>query len=82
MDLTTFQPRLYLVGSVVSYGDGIDRITFLATEYSVTQMCVFGPIGGDGGDWSIQYGAVNAFYGNAGVGLNSLGYVGCLQEPL
>ena len=82
VDLTTFQPRLYLVGSLVSHGDGIDQITFVATAYSLALGCEFGPIGGDGGDWSIQVGAVNAFYGNAGVGLNSLGYVGCFQDPL
>ena len=82
VDLTSFQPRIFIVGSVVSHSDGIDRITFLAADYSLAQLCVFGPIGGDGGDWSIQAGVVNAFYGNAGVGLNSLGYFGCLQEPL
>ena len=57
-------------------------MTFLATDHSLAQLCAFGPIGGDVGDWSIQYGVVNAFYGNAGVGLNSLGYFGCLQLPL
>ena len=82
VDLTTYQPRLFIVGSIVYHGDGIDQISFLATEYSVDQLCEFGPFGGDGGDWSLQVGAVNAFYGNAGVGLNSLGYLGCFQEPL
>ena len=82
MDLTTVQPCIDIVESVVSYGDGIDRMTFLATDHSLAQLCTFGPIGGNGGDWSIQYGVVNAFYGNAGVGLNSLGYFGCIQEPL
>ena len=82
VDLTTVQQRIYIVGSVVSYGDGIDRVTFLATDHSLAQLCAFGPISGDGGDWSIQYDVVNAFYGNAGVGLNSLGYFGCLQVPL
>ena len=79
VDLTTVQQRIYIVGSVVSYGDGIDRVTFLATDHSLAQLCAFGPISGDGGDWSIQYDVVNAFYGSAGVGLNSLGYFGCLK---
>ena len=29
-------------------------VTFLATDHSVNQVCGFGPIGGDGGDWFIQ----------------------------
>ena len=82
VDLTTFQPRIFIVGSVVSHSDGIDRVSFLAADYSLSQLCLFGPIGGDGGDWSGQYGVVNAFYGSAGVGLNGLGYFGCIQEPL
>ena len=77
MDLTTFQPRLYIVGSVVGHSDGIIWIEFLAADHPATQFCVFGPIGGDGGDLSVLVGAVNAFYGDAGVGLNSLGYFGC-----
>ena len=84
IDLTTVQPRLYIVASAVNIGDGVDRVSFLATDRSVTngQFCGFGPIGGDGGDVAILFGVANAFYGNAGVGLNSLGYFGCLQVPI
>ena len=82
IDLTASNPHLYVIGSVVSYSDVVYRITFLAVDHYIKKFCTFGPIGGDGGDWRIESSPVNAFYGNADEGINSLGFYGCIQEPL
>ena len=73
IDFTTFNPRLYLVGSIVSYSDVVYRITFIGMDHYLKQYCYFGPIGGDDGDWKIEFSPVNAFYGDADVGINSIG---------
>ena len=82
IDLTTYNPRLYIYGSVVSYSDVVYRITILAVDHYLKKACSFGPIGGDGGDWKIVPSPVNAFYGSADEGINGLGFYGCVQEPL
>ena len=75
------QEKLY---AIVAYArveeEGIKGVAFLATDHSFSLTCAFGPIGAkvippDG--WQTKLGAVNAFYGSAGVGINSLGYYGC-----
>ena len=80
IDLTAYNPRLYIIGSIVSYSDVVYRITFVGMDHFYTKPCYFGPIGGDDGDWRMEFGPVNAFYGSADVGINSLGYYGCIQE--
>ena len=83
IDLTTYNPRLYIMGSVVSLSDVVYRITFIAVDHRITKFCYFGPIGGDDGDWRFEFSPVNAFYGTASdEGLIGIGYYGCIQQPL
>ena len=68
--------------TIVAYAfveeEGIKGVDFLATDHSLSLGCWFGPIGAKAGSgWKFKLGAVNAFYGSAGVGINSLGYFGC-----
>ena len=41
VELTTFQPRLFIVGSVVGHSNGINWIKFLAADHPAAWFCVF-----------------------------------------
>ena len=75
------QEKLYtIVAYVFIEEEVIKGVAFLATDHSFSLLCAFGPIGQKvfpQDDWKYELGAVNAFYGSAGVGINSLGYFGC-----
>ena len=81
IDLTSYNPRLYIIGSIISYSDVVYSVAFLAVDHYLKQLCAFGPIGGDDGDWRIESSPVNAFYGTASdEGLIGIGYYGCFLE--
>ena len=61
--------------------EGIKGVAFLAADHNFYLACVFGPIGAQANSgWKVTPGALNAFYGSAGVGINSLGYFGCIPK--
>ena len=74
--------KLYImVANTLVDEEGIKGVFFLAVDHSLSLTCQFGPVGVKAdGDWKVKLGAVNAFYGSAGVGINSLGYFGCIPK--
>ena len=72
--------KLYTIAVNAAFDEkGIKGVAFLAADHSLSLACWFGPIGAKAdSDWKFKLGAVNAFYGSTGVGINSLGYFGCI----
>ena len=81
-DIYTINFKKLEVLPLVSLGsisnEGINGIGFLVARRNWTNVCTYGPVGANPGDYHMKLGSTTGFYGSINEqGIVKLGYHGC-----